>query len=166
MTRYNDDDTVAETHSAPADIPTADQRARASDEMPDEAKVSIVGGQSEFEIPNAPMENEYRTYVVKAFCKERRSKIIDGERRIVCVMEHVAIYDKALGPLNEGDRNQGALFDFDGDGPDDSAPGGDEPEAVGTIMTGLISAVPDEADDDRPNGEERQSAIFSDGGEK
>lgn len=159
MTRYNDDDTVAETHAPPDDIPTVDQRARATDEMPDEAKVSIVGGQSEFEIPNAPMENEYRTYVVKAFCKERRSKIIDGERRVVCVMEHVAIYDKALGPLNEGDTNQGALFDFDGDG---GEPAGDEPEAVGTIMTGLIS-VPDH-DGEQQTGEERGSSMFSDGG--
>ncbi|WP_207842586.1 hypothetical protein [Williamsia soli] len=155
MTRYKDDDTVAETHTAPADIPKAE---RPLIEAPRAAKVKIVGGMSEYALEDPPEYGEERTYIVKAWCKKVHLDEVDGEPRMVVDMLQTSIYERGKVPIV--DEPQPGLFDAD----DETRTEG-EPEALGDAM-GLVAVPELPGDDEAQNGEDRKAAMFSDGGDE
>lgn len=187
---------MAEITEAPTDLPKADRPliGGAGIEVDGyvftEAKIKIVGGMSEYAIPDPPKRGQCRTYVVKAESKRYLIDTKGEEPRLIIEVEHYVVYDKDHGPLNdrqrvdtpeeldELDRKAKGVADDDDDQEDDPRGGlfdiegevtGDldnEPESLGSAMSGL-AAVPELAGDgDQPNGEERKAALFSDGGDK
>lgn len=124
------------------------------------AKVKITGGMSDTALDNPPEYGEYRTYIVKAWCKKVHLDQVDGEPRMVVDMCQVSIYEKGKVPIV--DEPQPGLFDADDQ---DAKSEGGEPEALGDAM-GLVSVPELPGDDEAQNGEERKAAMFSDGGDE
>ncbi|WP_152538118.1 hypothetical protein [Williamsia sp. D3] len=116
---------------------------------------------SEYALDDPPEYGEYRTYVVKAWCKKVHLDQVDGEPRMVVDMCQVSMYEQGKVPIV--DEKQPGLFDADDETRTDGE--GDEPQTLGDAM-GLVSVPELPGDDEQPNGEERKAAMFSDGGDE
>lgn len=109
MTKYDDNGVPVEYHQPPDDIPKAN--APIFEDEPSTAKVKIIGGMSEHALQNPPRIGEKRVYWVEAFCKKHELDHVDGETRLVCVMEHSSIYEKGKVPIVDEKRGEPGLFD-------------------------------------------------------
>ena len=112
MTTYDDvTDLPVEHHQAPDDIEKADGPTiplgagiEVDGYVFTEAKIKIVGGMSEYAIPDPPRRGQCRTYVVKAESKRYLVDTKGEEPRLIIEVEHYVVYDRDQGPLNDRQR--------------------------------------------------------------
>lgn len=111
MTTYDDvTDLPVEHHRAPDDIEKTESTVplgagiEVDGHVFTEAKIKIVGGMSEYPIPDPPRRGQCRTYVVKAECKRYIIDTKGEEPRLIIEVEHYVVYDRDQGPLNDRQR--------------------------------------------------------------
>lgn len=111
MTTYDDvTDLPVEHHRAPDDIEKTESTVplgagiEVDGYVFTEAKIKIVGGMSEYAIPDPPRRGQCRTYVVKAESKRYLVDTKGEEPRLIIEVEHYVVYDRDQGPLNDRQR--------------------------------------------------------------